>query len=45
MRSGDSYQLIKSFEEEYEERRYESILESLLQEFDPDEGDYKAYAS
>ena len=40
-----SYQDIRSQDELEEERRYESIYESLLNEFDPDEGDFKAYQS
>lgn len=43
MRSADSYQSIKGPDELEEERCYESILESLLEEYDPDEGDLKAY--
>jgi len=43
MRSCNSYQDIKSPDELEEESRYESILASLLSEYDPDEGDYKAY--
>ena len=43
MRSAESYQSIRTPEEEYEERSYESIYQSLLNEFDPDEGDFKAY--
>lgn len=38
-----SYQDIKTPEEIDEDRRYESILNRLLEEYDPDEGDYKAY--
>ena len=38
-----SYQDIESPDELEEDRRYESIYESLLNEFDPDEGDFKAY--
>ena len=38
-----SYQDIKSPDELEEESRYESIYESLLNEFDPDEGDSKVY--
>lgn len=45
MRSCNSYQEIKSPDELEEENRYESILSSLLAEYDPDEGDYKAYQS
>ena len=43
MRSVDSYQSIKDPDELEEENRYDSIYESLLNEFDPDEGDFKAY--
>jgi hypothetical protein len=45
MRSADSYQSIKGPDELEEESRYESILQSLLEEYDPDEGDFKAYQS
>ena len=45
MRSADSYQSIRTPEEEYEERSYESIYQSLLNEFDYEEGDFKAYQS
>ena len=46
MRSADSYQSIKGPDELEEESRYESIYESLLNEFDPDEGaHFKAYQS
>ena len=45
MRSVNSYQDIKTPEEEEGERNYESLVNSLLSEYDPDEGDYKAYAS
>ncbi len=45
MISAKSYQDIKSPDELEEERRYESIYESLLNEFDPEEGDFKAYQS
>ena len=38
-----SYQDIKSPDELEEERRYESIYKSLLNEFDPEEGDYRSY--
>lgn len=38
-----SYQDIKTPEEIDEDRRYESILNSLLEDYDPDEGDYRAY--
>ena len=43
MYSADSYQSIKGPDELEEESRYESILQSLLEEYDPDEGDFKAY--
>lgn len=43
MRSVNSYQDIKSPDELEEERCYESILQSLIEEYDPDEGDFKAY--
>ena len=39
------YQSIKTPEELEEESCTESIYESLLSEFDPDEGDFKAYQS
>jgi hypothetical protein len=45
MRSCNSYQDIKTPEELEEERCAESIYEDLLSEFDPDEGDFKAYES
>lgn len=45
MRCCNSYQEIKSPDELEEESRYESILSSLLAEYDPEEGDYKAYQS
>ena len=45
MRSADSYQSIKDPDELEEESRYESILQSLIEEYDPDEGDFKAYQS
>lgn len=38
-----SYQDIKTPEEIDEDRRYESILNSLLREYDSEEGSYKAY--
>lgn len=38
-----SYQDIKTPEEIDEDRRYESILSHLLEEYDPEEGSYKAY--
>ena len=40
-----SYQDITTPEELEEESCTESIYESLLSEFDPDEGDFKAYQS
>lgn len=43
MYSVNSYQDIKSPDELEEESRYESILQGLLEEYDPDECDYKAY--
>lgn len=43
MYSVNSYQDIKSPDELEEESRYESILQGLLEEYDPDEGDYKSY--
>jgi len=43
MRSCNSYQDIKSPDELEEESRYESILSSLLEEYDADEGDFRAY--
>ena len=45
MNSVRSYQDIKGPDELEEERCYESILQSLLEEYDPDEGDFKAYQS
>ena len=45
MRSADSYQSIKGPDELEEERCSESIYEDLLSEFDPDDGDFKAYQS
>ena len=45
MRSADSYQSIRSPDELEEERIFDSIYDSLLDEFDPDEGDFKAYQS
>ena len=45
MISADSYQSIKDPDELEEESRYESILQGLLEEYDPDEGSYKAYES
>lgn len=43
MYSVNTYQDIKSPDELEEESRYESILQSLIEEYDPDEGDFKAY--
>ena len=45
MRSCNSYQDIKSPDELEEDRHTESIYECLLSDFDPDEGDFKAYQS
>ena len=45
MISVENYQSIKDPDELEEERCAESIYESLLNEFDPDEGDFKAYQS
>ena len=45
MISAENYQSIKDPDELEEESRYESIYESLLNEFDPDEGDFKSYQS
>jgi hypothetical protein len=45
MRSVNSYQDIEGEDELEEESRYESILASLLEEYDADEGDFKAYQS
>ena len=45
MRSADSYQSIKDPDELEEERCAESIYESLLSEFDYEEGDFKSYQS
>lgn len=45
MRSADSYQSIKGPDELEEERCYESILQSLLEEYDSEEGDFRAYLS
>jgi hypothetical protein len=38
-----SYQDIESPDELEEDRRYESIYESLLNEFDPEDCDFKSY--
>lgn len=43
MRPVRSYQDIEGEDELEEESRYESILASLLEEYDADEGDFKAY--
>ena len=43
MRSADSYQSIKGPDELEEESRYESIYESLLNEFDPECGNYASF--
>ena len=45
MRCVNSYQDIESPDELEEESRYESILASLLEEYDADEGDFKSYQS
>lgn len=45
MYSVRSYQDIKGPDELEEERCYESILQGLIEEYDPDEGDFKAYQS
>jgi len=45
MNSVRSYQDIKGPDELEEESRYESILQGLLEEYDPDEGDFRAYQS
>lgn len=45
MISVENYQSIKDPYELEEESRYESILQGLLEEYDPDEGSYKAYES
>lgn len=45
MISAKDYQSIPTPEDLEEERTYESILAGLLQEYDPEEGDYKAYKS
>lgn len=43
MNSVRSYQDIKDPDELEEESRYESILQSLIEEYDPEEGDFRAY--
>ena len=43
MYSVRSYQDIKGPDELEEESRYKSILQGLLEEYDPDEGSFKAY--
>lgn len=45
MISAENYQSIKDPYELEEERCYESILQGLLEEYDPEEGDFKAYQS
>lgn len=45
MNSVRSYQDIKGPDELEEERCYENILQGLLEEYDPEEGDFKAYQS
>jgi hypothetical protein len=45
MRSCNSYQDIKTPEQLEEDRCTESIYESLLSEFDPEECDFKSYQS
>lgn len=45
MRSVNSYQDIKTPEDLEEENTYESILQSLLEEYDPECGSYSAYVS
>ena len=45
MYSVRSYQDIKGPDELEEERCYECIYESLLEEYDPDECDFKVYQS
>jgi hypothetical protein len=45
MCSCNSYQDIKTPEELEEDRHTEIIYECLLSDFDPDEGDFKAYQS
>lgn len=45
MNSVRSYQDIKGPDKLEEESRYESILQSLIEEYDPDEGDFRAYQS
>ena len=43
MISAENYQSIKDLYELEEERHTESIYQSLLEEYDPEEGDFKAY--
>ena len=43
MTSVNSYQDIKGPADLEEERRYESILQGLIEEYDPEEGDFRAY--
>ena len=45
MISAENYQSIKDPYELEEESRYESILQGLIEEYDPDEGDFKTYQS
>lgn len=45
MRSCNNYQEIKTPDDLEEERCYESIYQGLLREYDPDEGDFRAYQS
>lgn len=45
MRSADNYQSIKTPEDLEEEDELRAIENSLLEEFDPECGDYKAYAA
>ena len=43
MRSADSYQSIKDPSDLEDEQRYNSILNSLLEEFDPECGSYASF--
>lgn len=43
MRSVNSYQDIKTPEEEEKDRDYDSLLQSMLDEYDSDMGSYQAY--
>ena len=45
MRCANSYQDIKGPDEIEEKRTFDSIYHSLLDEYDPEEGSYKAYES